>query len=98
MEKPLETIGTEEHFYGYITGIGVERCTDPGGNQIPTRLYATFEYNGETTVWCVPDHELFSILARHLVDMATMRTEHGDYGYSKLWISKKNGAWDVDLP
>ena len=98
MQKILPTIGSEEKFYGYITGIGVERCADPICDQIPSRLYASFEYNGETTVWCVPDHELFGILASHLTDMALTRTEHGEYGYSKLWIGKKNGAWKVDLP
>jgi hypothetical protein len=27
-----------------------------------------------------------------------MRHEHEDYGYSKLWIGKKDGRWDVFLP
>ncbi len=94
----LPTIGEEAHFYGYITGVGVERCPEPGNDQIPQRLDATFEYNGKTSVWIVPDHDLFKQLAKHLVDTAVMRNEHGDYGYAKLWISKKNGERDVDLP
>lgn len=98
MKKPLPIIGAESKFYGYITGIGIEHCPDPCVQPIPATLYATFEYGGETTVWVVPDHELFGILARHLADMAVMRHEHGDYGYAKLWIGKKDGRWDVDLP
>src|SRR5437667_9505237 len=94
----LPVIGEQPHFYGYITGIGVERCRDPGSGPIPQRLYAAFEYNGETSVWVVPDHELFQQLAKQLVDMAVMQDEHGDYGYAKLWISRKDGRWDVDLP
>ncbi len=98
MQKTLSTIGTAEKFYGYITGTGIESCANPSGDEIPSRLYASFEYNGKTTVWCVPDHELFGILAHYLTDMALMRSKYGDYGYSKLWISKKNGAWCVELP
>jgi hypothetical protein len=30
--------------------------------------------------------------------MAVMRKEHGDYGYAKLWIGKKDDRWEVDLP
>jgi hypothetical protein len=95
--RELPVIGDDPHFYGYITGIGVERSSDASDN-VPRHLYATFEYNDETSVWLVPDHELFALLARHLVDMAVMRDEHGDYGYAKLWISRKDGRWDVDLP
>jgi len=95
--RELPVIGDEPHFYGYITGVGVERCSD-ARDDVPRHLYATFEYNGETSVWLVPDHELFTELAGHLVDTAVMRDEHGDYGYAKLWISRKDGRWDVDLP
>ncbi len=94
----LPVIGEMAHFYGYITGIGVERVPEPGVEPVPSRLYATFEYNGETSVWLVPDHELFEQLAQHLVETAVMRGEHGDYGYAKLWISRENGKWDVDIP
>jgi len=43
---------------------------------------------------------LFEILSSHLVGMAKIRwdTTGDDYGYSKLWISKKGEKWDVDLP
>jgi hypothetical protein len=81
---------------GYITGIGVERTTDP--YNIGRRLFATFEYNGETIVYQVPDPELFEILAQHLCGMASSRKNSDDYGYSKLWIEKKDGKWIVDLP
>lgn len=94
----LPTIGEEAHFYGYITGVGVERCPEPCNDPVPKRLYATFEYNGKTAVWVIPDHELFQQLTMHLVSTAAMRNEHGDYGYAKLWIAKKNGTWEVDLP
>jgi hypothetical protein len=95
--RELPVIGDKPHFYGYITGVGVERCPN-ATDDVPRRLYATFEYNGETSVWLVPNHELFAELARHLIDMAVMRDEHADYGYAKLWISRKNGKWIVDLP
>jgi len=94
----LPTIGEEPHFYGYITGIGVENSTADFRDEVPTRLYATFEYGHGTTVWCVPDHELFALLAVHLIDMAAMRSAHGEYGYSKLWIRRAHGRWEVDLP
>ena len=94
---PIPTIGPEERFYGYITGLGVEDGgTRPDGTA-PDRLYATFEYNGETTVWIVPDHRLFAILARHLCATAAAR-HSGCPGLSKLWIARRGGRWLVDLP
>jgi hypothetical protein len=93
---PISTIGPEEKFYGYITGLGVENDRDDG--TVPSRLYATFEYNGKATVWIVPDHELFAILSRHLCDMAFYRNEGECYGISKLWIAKRGDGWVADLP
>jgi hypothetical protein len=81
--QQLPIMGEKPHFYGYITGVGIERCAEPA-DRVPRRLYSTFEYNGETSVWLVPDHEFFAAHSRHLVDMAVRRDEHGDYGYAKL--------------
>lgn len=61
-------------------------------------MFARFEYSGTTTVWQVPDSDLFSLLAKHMVDNAVMRDVHEDWGYSKLWIEKKGTEWHVDLP
>ena len=97
----IPTIGEEEKFYGYITGLGIERCTEPLSPNPAglTRFYATFEHHGKTSVWLVPDPALFELLSEHLCSMVRARWASGDdYGYDKLWISKKNGAWNVDLP
>lgn len=91
----METIGPAERFYGYIIGLQIERSPD---DAIGRRLYATFEYNGEVTVWRVPDPDLFQILSRHLCSMAESRTSGDDYGYDKLWIKHDAGKWDVSLP
>src|SRR6185369_13349451 len=56
----MDTIGEEEKFYGYVIGLQVERHPEP--KPVGTRLYATFEYNGEVSVWEVPDPKLFEIL------------------------------------
>jgi hypothetical protein len=91
----LDTISEQEKFYGYIIGLQVERCpTDRVGD----KLYATFEYNGQATVWRVPDPALFKILSSYLCSMAEFRVAGEDYGYSKLWIKKDKGKWDVRLP
>ncbi len=50
------------------------------------------------SVWIVPDHELFALLAEHLKDMAFERNTADGYGISKLWICKRDGGWSVDLP
>ena len=92
----LETIGEEERFYGYITGLGIHACDDDK-NDNWGNLYASFEYAGETKVWIVPDTELFDILANYLKSMAWERHE-GCHGMEKLWIAKNNGKWIVDLP
>jgi hypothetical protein len=94
----LPVIGTDEHFYGYITGLGIESCPNLGDGPVPSTLYATFEYGSETTVWVVPDHELFALLAEHLKNMAFERHTTDAYGISKLWIGKRDGRWSVDLP
>ena len=93
--RPTPTIGEASKFYGYIIGIGI---IESPGEEIGRRLYASFEYNGITTVFLVPDADLFQILSNHLVKMAWSRTNTDDYGYEKLWIEKKNGKWVVDLP
>lgn len=91
----IPTITEDVAFYGYITGLGVER--DTGKPEVPARLFATFEYNGEVKVWLVPDAELFKELSEHLNEMAVLR-ELGDYGYNKVWIERRGGDWHVDLP
>jgi hypothetical protein len=98
MKAKLPTIGEQARFYGYITGVGVERCPEPSQEPVSQNLYATFEYNGDTSVWLVPDHDLFRQLCSHLADTAVMRKEHGDYGNAKLWIGKQDDRWEVDLP
>jgi hypothetical protein len=96
--QPLPVIGTEPHFYGYITGLGIESCPNLSDAPVPSTLYATFEYGSETTVWVVPDHKLFAMLAEHLKSMAFERDTSDAYGISKLWISRRDGRWIVDLP
>ncbi len=98
METTLEVegvIGREAKFYGYIVGLEMERGDSPG---IRRRMFARFEYGPLSSVWEVPDSDLFGLLAHHMVGNATMRHEHADYGYSKLWIEKKDGRWIADLP
>lgn len=97
MSQP-QVIGKEAKFYGYIVGLHLEPGNDPLEEQTPTRMYATFEYGSGQTIWEVPDFELFRLLSEHLNNNAHMRSEHGDYGYSKLWIEFKADGWDVDLP
>lgn len=98
MNVILGTIGEEAKFYGYIIGVSLERSGDELSGETPTKMFAMFEYNGEKSVYEVPDIELFRQLAGHLLSNAEMRAEHGEYGYAKLWIEKKDGKWDVDLP
>jgi hypothetical protein len=91
-------IGPEEKFYGYIIGLGIERSDDLDDSRCPDRMFARFEYGGKVSIYEVPDSKLFAELAKHLVDNAVMRDEHGDYGYAKLVIKKVGTQWNVDLP
>ena len=91
-------IGHEAKFYGYIVGLEIERGDLPDSPEVPKRMFARFEYGAKSTVWEVPDSDLFALLANHMVGNATMRNVHDDYGYSKLWIERKEGQWIVDLP
>ena len=95
-ETQIQTIGPDEHFYGYIIGLQIEQ--DWQVELGASRLYALFEYNGEPTIWIVPDYELFEILSRFLLSMAQERSKSDAYGMSKLWISKQGHQWIVDLP
>lgn len=88
-------IPEEERFYGYITSLGMEEYH--GRDYSPLRLYATFEYNGQSSFWIVPSAELFKILTPFLIEMASERA-NGMPGHSKLWIGKKNGKWIANLP
>ncbi|PTX99278.1 hypothetical protein DB345_02560 [Spartobacteria bacterium LR76] len=97
-EFEFGTIGEKSKFYGYIVGLSIERGDLPDSPEVPDKMFARFEYGGKTTVYRVPDWELFSILAKHLCDNARMRNEHGDYGYAKLYIEKSSEGWLVDLP
>ena len=94
----LGRIGPEEKFYGYVVGLSLERGDLPGSPDVPARMFARFEYSGRTSVAEVPDFELFEILAAHLKANAQWRAEEGDWGYSKVWISRRNGKWRVELP
>jgi hypothetical protein len=96
--EPIGMIGPASKFYGYIVGLQLERGDLPGAPDIPTRMFARFEYSGTTTVWEVPDHELFRILSCHLSDNAQTRDEHGEWCYAKLRIELAAGEWLVDLP
>jgi len=69
MSRDVPTIGPEQRFYGYITGLGIENW-HASGSPMPRRLFATFEYNGKSEIWIVPDEELFEILSSHLNKMA----------------------------
>ena len=99
----IPTIGPEEKFYGYITGLGVG-LSNPGAvypmPQHDRNCYAMFEYNGERSVWRVPDLDLFEELGKYLNGMAYFRfTMPDDYGYSKLYIGKtETGTWSVQTP
>ena len=93
----VQTISESPRFYGYLVALG----TGTDGLESDANLkshYAMFEYNGEKSVWTVPDWELFEILASHLVSMVRSRCESDSYGYEKLWIEKNDGKWIVDLP
>jgi hypothetical protein len=94
--QKLPTIGPEERFYGYITGIGIEHNYDPDTGT--PRMYATFENNGEVSVWIVPDPMLFMLLSIRLLNMAESRFEGDGYGYEKLCIYKTPMAWNLDNP
>lgn len=89
-------IGPEEHFYGYVIGLSIEPWTDEG--EVPERLLVTFEYGERQQVWEVPDLELWTILWEHLHGNGWHRKNTDDYGYGKVWIEKKEGAWVVDVP
>jgi hypothetical protein len=94
----IPTIGTGEHFYGYLTGLGVGGTLEDSWEH-DLNLYAMFEYNGARSVWIVPDSELFEILSKHLCSMAWYRKNASDdFGYNKLWIEFKDGKWIVELP
>jgi len=91
------TIGPEERFYGYIVGLHLEHAE--GDLELPAKAYARFEYGNTTSVWLVPDYELFRILSEHLKQNAWCRLETDDNGYNKVWIEKlKDGTWSVSLP
>lgn len=87
-------IGCEERFYGWLVSLGVGEWDD---NKECSELMAAFELRGQIDNWIVPDRELFSILCDHLESMA-MHRKRGDFGYSKLYISKVGGTWKVETP
>ena len=90
----IPVIGEEEFFYGYIISLWV------APNILETedrRLYAFFEYGASVQIFQIPDAKLFSILAKHLCNMAWVRHNTDDYGYEKLWIRKGLGGWEVEV-
>jgi hypothetical protein len=97
MQLHIPTIGPEEKFYGYITGIGISQNFEIEDG-FASKMYVTFEYRNITTAYLVPDPELFSILSTHLISMALQRSISDSYGFQKLCISKHNDRWIVDLP
>jgi hypothetical protein len=97
-KSKLPVIGQDEHFYGYLISLGVGLSSDREIGEWDRNLYAMFESGGDRCVYQVPDHDLFEILSKHLCSMAWIRTNTDEYGYDKLWISKTNGKWTVNLP
>ncbi len=98
IEGPHPVIGEDSKLYGYAISVALERDTGGLGGPVPRKMFATFEYNGEQSVYEVPDLLLFEQLASYMLANARMRHEHGEYGYAKVWIKKHDGAWVVDLP
>lgn len=98
MTTSVEKIGPKRKFYGYIIGVSLERSSDDLTADLPKRMFARFEYGQSTTVYEVPDVDLFAELTHRMLRNAQMRAEHGDYGYEKLWIEKTPDGWSVDLP
>ena len=95
----MKVITETEQFYGYLVGLKVEQNAEPDRDgYFSPKLYAGFEYGSESSIWEVPDLELFKILSEHLCRMAWARRENAEYGYEKLYIKKQDGRWHVDLP
>ena len=97
VEEEAPVIGAESKFYGYVTGLWIEAAPECSP-EIPKRLFASFEYNGKTTIWEVPDEELFKILSGHLNSMAWIRKNTDEWGYDKLYIEATPNGWVVELP
>ena len=91
----IPVIGREAKFYGYIIGVSLEPRNDEDGRN---RMFATFEYGGESKEYRVPDIILFRKLITHLVFMQQERNCGHPYGNEKLWIEKVGRKWVVDLP
>lgn len=90
----IPIIQEQERRYGYIKGIYINDEIDD--NIIQNRgLYVIFEDNN---VWKVPDLELFKLLSEKLLEDAWFVENTDGHGYNKLYISKKNGKWEVELP
>ena len=68
-EHRFKKIGCCPKFYGYIIAIEIEW---------PSRLIATFEYNGEVTKWLVPDLDLFTLLNSYLLKDAACLKQGSD--------------------
>lgn len=94
--SPYPVIGPESHFYGYVTGLSIQPRTDD--EEIPRRLLATFEYSGKPETWEVPSLELFEALWQHLRGNAWHRKNTDEWGYDKVWISRTDAGWHVELP
>jgi hypothetical protein len=88
----------ETRFYGYITGLFIKYDDVKEKNYKERGLFAVFEYNDITEIWEVPDLELFNLLFRKLFEDGWFVKNTDDHGYNKLYISKKNGKWEVELP
>jgi len=92
--EPALPIGEAESFYGYIVGLFI--APRDGDEENPT-AYAVFEYNGEESVYRVPDPEIFDILSKYLASNAYEAITSDTYS-SKLYIKKENGQWSAELP
>ena len=94
--RKIPTIHEEENFYGYIIGLAIE----PNGDYDipPHKMYASFDNKGVIEIWMVPDIQLFQMLAERLCIMAFERDVSDTCGSQKLYIEKKNGQWNVDVP
>lgn len=89
------TIGPASRTYGYLVGLALERGDLGYSKKFPGRMFARFEYLDKTSVFIVPDWELFELLSKHLSESARVRSQSGNYAYEKLSIAKGADGWTV---
>ena len=90
-EWPLLEVGAEK-FFGYVLSMGV-MPNDFYETSDPTRKYADFGYRDRYERYILPNDEK---LKRDLMKYLWDNMEVGMY--AKLWISKLEDGYEVDLP